>query len=170
MNTEYEKNGSDRSYTQNEHVVVAEKKLGRKLGRREIVHHVDENKFNNDPDNLMVLRTSGDHMRIHSDIPVEVFQTEDGSHVVVKRQYECPHCLRYFEPNKAKDIYCSVICSLAAQAAGSLIPTKEVLAKAVWEMPSTSLCKLYGVSDTTIKNWCRKYGIEKPPRGYWLKA
>ena len=34
------------------HREVMEEKLGRKLKPGEIVHHIDENKLNNDPDNL----------------------------------------------------------------------------------------------------------------------
>ena len=37
-------------------------------------------------------------------------------------------------------------------------------------MPSAKVAKLYHVSDTTIKKWCRKLGIEKPGRGYWAKV
>jgi hypothetical protein len=44
--------------------VVAEENLGRALLPGEIVHHLDEDKHNNDPANLIVMR-QGDHMREH---------------------------------------------------------------------------------------------------------
>ena len=47
-----------------EHRVVAEKVLGRKLRKKEIVHHKDENKHNNTPENLSVI-TQSDHIKIH---------------------------------------------------------------------------------------------------------
>lgn len=47
------------------HIIVAEKKLGRYLKKGEVVHHIDFNKTNNDPNNLVVL-TSSDHMRLHN--------------------------------------------------------------------------------------------------------
>src|SRR3954462_10887510 len=47
-----------------EHRVVAEENLGRALLPGEIVHHLDEDKHNNDPANLIVMR-QGDHMREH---------------------------------------------------------------------------------------------------------
>ena len=47
-----------------QHRIVAEKKIGRKLEKGEVVHHVDENSWNNDPDNLVVI-TQSIHARIH---------------------------------------------------------------------------------------------------------
>jgi len=49
-----------------EHVVVAERKLGRAILPTEEVHHRDENKSNNNPDNLIVTHSKSDHlMRYH---------------------------------------------------------------------------------------------------------
>lgn len=47
-----------------EHRVVAEEKIGRPLLPGEIVHHDDENKRNNHPDNLIVM-TQSEHIRLH---------------------------------------------------------------------------------------------------------
>ena len=47
-----------------EHIVIAEIKVGRKIFKKEAVHHVDKDKTNNDPDNLMVLSHS-EHASIH---------------------------------------------------------------------------------------------------------
>ena len=48
-----------------EHRIVAEEKLGRPLKPGEIVHHIDENGKNNDPDNLLVM-SQADHARLHN--------------------------------------------------------------------------------------------------------
>lgn len=48
-----------------EHRVVAEKKLGRYLRSDEVVHHIDGNKTNNAPENLIVLSNNG-HAKLHS--------------------------------------------------------------------------------------------------------
>lgn len=47
-----------------EHQVVMERVLGRPLQPGEVVHHIDENKGNNDPSNLM-LTTQAEHIREH---------------------------------------------------------------------------------------------------------
>lgn len=47
-----------------EHCVVMERKIGRTILAGEIVHHIDGNKANNDPDNLS-LETRASHNRMH---------------------------------------------------------------------------------------------------------
>lgn len=48
-----------------EHILVAENMLGRKLESWEQVHHKDQNKENNHPDNLEILSAS-EHTKLHS--------------------------------------------------------------------------------------------------------
>lgn len=48
-------------------------------------------------------------------------------------------------------------------------PNKEELQKLLWEMPSSSLAKELGVSDKAIEKRAKKFGLTKPPRGYWTK-
>lgn len=56
--------GYTKFHGRHEHRVVAEQKIGRKLKRGEIVHHIDGNKSNNHPDNLEVM-THSQHMKLH---------------------------------------------------------------------------------------------------------
>ena len=48
-----------------EHRVVAERMLGRKLKKSEVVHHIDLNKQNNDEKNLVVLPSNSEHSHLH---------------------------------------------------------------------------------------------------------
>ncbi len=47
-----------------EHVVVMEKRIGRKLHRGEIVHHIDGNRQNNSDDNLYLCRNHVHHQEV----------------------------------------------------------------------------------------------------------
>ena len=51
-------------YGRHVHRIIAEQMLGRKLNSNEVVHHIDGNKHNNEPNNLMVL-TRSEHVKIH---------------------------------------------------------------------------------------------------------
>lgn len=64
-----------------EHRMVMEEKLGRPLTSEEIVHHIDGNKQNNDPENLELTNRS-EHMRIHHE---EILTARYGKHVKMKR-------------------------------------------------------------------------------------
>lgn len=48
-----------------EHRLVAEKTIGRFLRDDEVVHHINENKLDNTPENLLVL-TQSEHIRLHA--------------------------------------------------------------------------------------------------------
>lgn len=45
---------------------VMEKELGRPLDSKEVVHHIDRNRRNNDPKNLIVFASQLEHMRHHA--------------------------------------------------------------------------------------------------------
>jgi len=61
--------GNGKSYTKSfgvhMHRKVAERMLGRKLLVGEVVHHIDGDKKNNNPSNLMIFRSQADHARWH---------------------------------------------------------------------------------------------------------
>ncbi len=47
------------------HRLIMERKIGRELKPEEIVHHIDENKLNNHPDNLQLFSNKSEHTRFH---------------------------------------------------------------------------------------------------------
>jgi hypothetical protein len=64
---DYENDGTKRKTTKvYQHRVVAEQILGRSLYKEEIVHHIDTNKLNNNPENIFVFESTSSHMRAHN--------------------------------------------------------------------------------------------------------
>jgi len=49
---------------------IAEKKIGRKLKKGEIVHHLDGDSSNNNPDNLAVCENQSEHMLLENRIKI----------------------------------------------------------------------------------------------------
>ncbi len=47
------------------HRVVAARKIGRNLNKGEVVHHIDRNKKNNNPNNLWVFPNQSAHDKVH---------------------------------------------------------------------------------------------------------
>lgn len=64
-NKQASKNTYRKFYGNHEHRVIAEQMAGRNLLRNEHVHHIDGDKHNNDPSNLMILSAS-DHAKLHA--------------------------------------------------------------------------------------------------------
>jgi len=56
------------------HQELMEKKLGRRLKKGEVVHHIDGDKLNNNLDNLVVMSRS-EHMKLHTNLRKEQYVT-----------------------------------------------------------------------------------------------
>lgn len=84
-----------------------------------------------------------------------------------KEVKKCVVCNKSLVEQQKK--YCSSIC-LHETLKRTERPTSEELQKLIWEKPTMLLAKDFGVSDKAIEKWCKSYGIEKPPRGYWNKV
>lgn len=59
-----------------EHRLIIEKIIGRKLRSDEIVHHIDGNKLNNSPNNLMIV-TKSEHAKIHAEMKRQALKRND---------------------------------------------------------------------------------------------
>ena len=51
-----------------DHILVAEEMLGRYLKPDEVVHHIDFNKLNNDPENLFIFKDASNHQKVKASL------------------------------------------------------------------------------------------------------
>jgi len=51
-----------------EHILIAEKKYGRSISKTEVIHHIDLDRLNNNPDNLLLLQNNREHQLLHGSL------------------------------------------------------------------------------------------------------
>lgn len=143
-----------------EHIVVAEKMLGRKLEDLEEVHHEDRDKTNNTTENLYVFATKEDHVRYHHNglmIKVDDYYTSPS---VAHKISTCEICGDEFEylTKSQTGKYCSHKCYHKAIRKAER-PSKEELINLIKTKSFLQIGKDYNVSDNAIRKWCKSYGL-----------
>lgn len=149
-----------------EHRIVAEEILDRPLKEGKVVHHLDENRANNSPDNLLVL--SGPmHAKLHTWLDKNtITPTPEYAERIKLGCVRCKVCEKPIDPSM---VYCSSEHANQDRSSDKK-PPKEELEKLVEEFPFTKLGELFGVSDNAVRKWCKKDGIETAKgRGFWSK-
>ena len=135
------------------HRHIASVKESRWLTSIEQVHHIDENKINNNPDNLSIL-TAKEHARIHST-----------SYLLDKK---CPGCSKMFKPKCSVQVYCTQECHKSNTSISNLPPKKE-LEILLWTIPYTLLAKKFNCSDSGLKKAATRLGCLLPPSRFHSK-
>jgi len=82
----------------------------------------------------------------------------------------CPYCGLPFKvppSQKNRRVYHNDTCRRLASRKFEI--DLEELRQLVWEIPTTQIASLYGVSDKAVEKRCRALGISKPPCGYWTR-
>lgn len=143
-----------------EHIVVAEKKIGRKLKDNEVVHHIDKNKSNNSPENILVFRSSAEHTAHHNGMKFMI--DEEGIAYVEENINYCCDCGKKIL-NKSKRC---VECNKKYKKEKSKCPEKNTLYNLLKNYSFVCVGKMYGVSDNAVKKWCRLNGIPDKSRYY----
>jgi hypothetical protein len=153
-----------------EYIVNAVAMLGRPLNKGEVVHHIDCNKDNNSPDNLMVFRSKTDHSMFHKNgLDVNLLiDNKDGTFSVDRsmscslNKFICTHCGKAFNERKLNrkhnKVFCSLNCYMDYKRRN--VPNKETLEELVKNTSLTGIGRIYGVSCNSVKKWCIRYNID----------
>lgn len=138
-----------------EHIAIAEERLGREIREGEVVHHLDTNRANNLPSNLLVLEEP-QHNKLHAWMDKHFIIPKPGALLekIGMLKY-CPECNKQISSTQT---YCSDLCAKVGRAS-KLIPPKEQLVEDIKNMPMTQVGNKYGVSDNAIRKWCGKLSI-----------
>ncbi len=128
-----------------DHILVAEKMLGRNLTSEEVVHHIDENRSNNNPSNLMVFKTKGDHTRFH-----QTGKFEKENDYYISPPNKCCDCGTIINSENIRCFKCS---SLYRRKVANR-PSREELKNLIRNNSFVLIGKMFEVSDNAIRKWC----------------
>lgn len=143
------------------HRLVAEEKLGRHLKEGEVVHHIDGNKHNNSPDNIIVFDSKSSHTRYHRTGEITSI---NGNVATSKEEGPIPVCPLCGIPITKGAKLC-IACRRAVRAEVKTPPlNQDELADLVRHTSVSQIANDYGVAFKTVKKWLAYYGIPNPVR------
>ncbi len=64
--------------------------------------------------------------------------------------------------------YCSYACTHTASNRTQR-PTRSDLMDLIFKMPVIKIAEQFGVTNNSVKKWCKIYEIDTPPVGYWTR-
>jgi hypothetical protein len=132
-------------------IVVAEKKLERKLKDDEVVHHLDKNRSNNNPDNLIVFINTSEHTAFHRGC--NIIGYKDGSAYCDRKINKCPICGKKID-NKSK-----LCIECHNNERRKLKIDKDALYNLLLNNSFSKVGKMFGITDNAIRRYCKKFNI-----------
>lgn len=129
------------------HRHVASIKEGRWISLSDVVHHLDSDRANNRPENIVVISRSV-HAVIH----------RDSAPRLKKR---CAFCGEQFITKIEKMKYCSQKCSQKSRRSALFQVSFDELKKMMSLYSAEKIGKKFGISGTAVRKRCRNIGIMK---------
>jgi hypothetical protein len=119
--------------------------------------HINGNNNDNRIENLRILCP-------HCHTQTDTFAGRNCAHAKPKKV--CPNCNAQFNSRLKHCAKCATWRTNPRPSRHKVPhPTAEELKALVWSKPLTQLAVDLGVSDSAIHKWCRRLGVEKPPKG-----
>ena len=145
-----------------EHIVIAEEDYGREIIEGEEVHHLDLDRGNNSPNNLVILSKKS-HGKIHKWIDKGAPISKDIERIPINSMKPKLRCKVCSKPLKLKQTaYCSVPCR---QFDKSSIMDEHDLDEILFKLSKSSVvqvAKHYSISDNGLTKWLhRRHGLNK---------
>ena len=151
-----------------EHMLVAERMLGRPLRKEEVVHHKDTNRSNNNPNNLLVFASTADDTAFH--IHGFYFLDWEGvAHCNIRSQSFCEICGKEISHRAKRCRDCQ-----KERKTASYKVSRDNLKKLIYTNSFESIGRMFNVTGNAVKKWCkfyelpyRKQDIEKFSKDEW---
>ena len=163
------------------HILQAEKLLGRKLKKSEVVHHKDFNKLNYDLNNLIVFADTINHSRYHQAVLTKIdyvlIKQNDVYYCVVGQRFTT-EIMKIYEKQQYTPAQMRAICPICGnqmsthsklcldcykkQKTSSICkrPSKTLLQKQLLDYKCfATVGNLYGVTEAAVRKWCVYYNL-----------
>ena len=144
-----------------EHRYVAEQILGRPLRKGEVVHHINCQRTDNRPENILVFKSREDHTRFHAGGTLEPCPEDPQVYIsrFIRPDIPCAYCGTFFTPQNVHSKYCCPECAKLSQRKVANRPTKRELKKLLLEFRIEDIAKIYGISGNGVRRWCQTYKL-----------
>lgn len=146
-----------------EHILVAEKMLGRPMESGEVVHHIDHNRSNNTMSNLMVFASQKDHAAFHKGAKS---YAKDGIWYTEENICVCEFCKKTYIPSESDQKYCSVACARLSQIK-TLTDLNNIQSMLIQNNGNFSkVARLFNVSSSGIAKRLKYHGLPSRSKDY----
>jgi hypothetical protein len=148
-----------------EHRVVAEQKIGRRLRKGELVHLIDKNRQNNDPNNLEVKESPAHHLFEHRKKDVGRRKPNERN-PIIRCRCGCGELFRKYDSSKRPRIYISghnptasttfitiLICLLSGMSSKREILSTQFTTKAAITCALSKMCNKNIIKRTSRGNY-----------------